>query len=933
MIRAPGEQPGTAPDPKRAGRALALSHGRPGRATSLRCESLRSVGRSAAILTGGTFAVQAIGILRELFIAAQVGLSRDLDALLIAMVLPTTLAGVLTSGIVTAMVPAYVEARDKGGRLASRGGCRAPCSPGSGSPASPCRSRSWCSRTRSSRSPGRASTRPATTAPSRYLRRHGARRVPRGGERHPVRAVPGGGPVRGDRDRGVRRDRGRPSSSCCVLWGSLNLMALAVGTVVGQLIGVVILLGRDRAGVGAAPSLTFRDGGPRAGRVPAPRGAAHAELGDPPGERRVRPRDRLAHRPRRRQRAALRRGAGADADQRDQPGLGLRDLSDARPGGAGPGQTASRRRPRDRSGSPSACSSRSRCSRRRSRRSPWPSPTAAGRSAPPTSIGRRGSSPAFAPLIVVLMTSPVLAGAHNARRTGTVLLIGGITNVDHQRDPRRGLRAPGSASPASPWPRPCRRRSSTVFFAWRLAAVDRAFNAPADRPGARRSRSRPPPSRPRSSPAIAWSGVVPRGPRRRARRAGGLFGLVRARRLPPRRAARRASRSRWCSCGRCAASSTGAAARPGGLSERCSCCSGSSATRRWPTRRSPGSRRRPSPPRGTARRRAWPASPAAGWVRSPVRRPRGRSPGPARFFHVDGEVRVVDGAETTGRGLDAAGRAMLERLVDRLGGGSWARLDGSYCLVVRDGRTVHLAMDVVGAHAVYWWLADGVLAFHSHLADLAAARTRARSPRTGARSARSSRAAGTCRRPRRGARSGTSGAGQALAFADGAATTTRPFRDGVRDPADPPLPDDRVDRRRRGPARGRRRALLARRRRAGPPVQRRDGLALPRRGAGPPAGPALRPDDHLGRGADPAGMRRDRGRARRAASSGSTTPGSRSRSGTRPSRSPGPCTSRAARATARSISPTTTASTRSSPASATGRCSAATSASGRATPC
>ena len=36
------------------------------------------------------------------------------------MVLPTTLAGVLTSGIVTALVPAYVETRDTSGRLEAR---------------------------------------------------------------------------------------------------------------------------------------------------------------------------------------------------------------------------------------------------------------------------------------------------------------------------------------------------------------------------------------------------------------------------------------------------------------------------------------------------------------------------------------------------------------------------------------------------------------------------------------------------------------------------------------------------------------------------------------------------------------------------------------------------------------------------------------------
>jgi putative peptidoglycan lipid II flippase len=82
--------------------------------------SLRAVGRSALILTGGAVAVQAIGIVRELFVAAQVGISRDLDALLIALALPMTLAGVLTSGTSTALVPAYLDARAAHGLDAAR---------------------------------------------------------------------------------------------------------------------------------------------------------------------------------------------------------------------------------------------------------------------------------------------------------------------------------------------------------------------------------------------------------------------------------------------------------------------------------------------------------------------------------------------------------------------------------------------------------------------------------------------------------------------------------------------------------------------------------------------------------------------------------------------------------------------------------------------
>jgi putative peptidoglycan lipid II flippase len=77
--------------------------------------SLHSVGRSALIMTGGAAAVQVLAILRELFLAAQVGASAELDALLIALVLPTALPGVLTSGVTTALVPAYLEAREAGG--------------------------------------------------------------------------------------------------------------------------------------------------------------------------------------------------------------------------------------------------------------------------------------------------------------------------------------------------------------------------------------------------------------------------------------------------------------------------------------------------------------------------------------------------------------------------------------------------------------------------------------------------------------------------------------------------------------------------------------------------------------------------------------------------------------------------------------------------
>jgi putative peptidoglycan lipid II flippase len=78
--------------------------------------SFRAISRSALILMGGAAGVQVLGVVRELFVAAEVGISQQYDALLIALVLPTTLAGVLASGTATAMVPAYLEARDNRSR-------------------------------------------------------------------------------------------------------------------------------------------------------------------------------------------------------------------------------------------------------------------------------------------------------------------------------------------------------------------------------------------------------------------------------------------------------------------------------------------------------------------------------------------------------------------------------------------------------------------------------------------------------------------------------------------------------------------------------------------------------------------------------------------------------------------------------------------------
>jgi putative peptidoglycan lipid II flippase len=77
--------------------------------------SLRSLGAPAVLLTVAGLLGQAFAVIRTLFIAARVGTSPELDALLVAEVLPVVAAGLLVSGLRTALVPAYMELADEHG--------------------------------------------------------------------------------------------------------------------------------------------------------------------------------------------------------------------------------------------------------------------------------------------------------------------------------------------------------------------------------------------------------------------------------------------------------------------------------------------------------------------------------------------------------------------------------------------------------------------------------------------------------------------------------------------------------------------------------------------------------------------------------------------------------------------------------------------------
>ena len=82
--------------------------------------SLASVGRSASYLVGATALVQIVGLVRELYLAAQVGVSAQLDAAIVGLAPPLILSTVLTAGARTALVPAYIDAQTSGEPVRAR---------------------------------------------------------------------------------------------------------------------------------------------------------------------------------------------------------------------------------------------------------------------------------------------------------------------------------------------------------------------------------------------------------------------------------------------------------------------------------------------------------------------------------------------------------------------------------------------------------------------------------------------------------------------------------------------------------------------------------------------------------------------------------------------------------------------------------------------
>jgi len=80
---------------------------------------LRGAARTAVLLTAAGLVGQVFTLVRELFVAAKVGVSQDLDALLIAAVAPLILSSLLASGTTAAIVPSYLALKHERGRPAA----------------------------------------------------------------------------------------------------------------------------------------------------------------------------------------------------------------------------------------------------------------------------------------------------------------------------------------------------------------------------------------------------------------------------------------------------------------------------------------------------------------------------------------------------------------------------------------------------------------------------------------------------------------------------------------------------------------------------------------------------------------------------------------------------------------------------------------------
>ncbi|WP_306601914.1 murein biosynthesis integral membrane protein MurJ [Geothrix sp. 21YS21S-2] len=75
----------------------------------------------ATLVVGSmTIIIKAISLLKESFVAASFGTGGDYDAFIVALLLPSTIVGILSGSLNAALIPTYIEIRDKENKEAAQ---------------------------------------------------------------------------------------------------------------------------------------------------------------------------------------------------------------------------------------------------------------------------------------------------------------------------------------------------------------------------------------------------------------------------------------------------------------------------------------------------------------------------------------------------------------------------------------------------------------------------------------------------------------------------------------------------------------------------------------------------------------------------------------------------------------------------------------------
>ena len=80
----------------------------------------RKIFSAAIIVAGGTAFVKLIAVAKELVVASQFGTADELDAFLIALIIPSVLINIVGDCFNAALIPTYIKVRDREGKVAAQ---------------------------------------------------------------------------------------------------------------------------------------------------------------------------------------------------------------------------------------------------------------------------------------------------------------------------------------------------------------------------------------------------------------------------------------------------------------------------------------------------------------------------------------------------------------------------------------------------------------------------------------------------------------------------------------------------------------------------------------------------------------------------------------------------------------------------------------------